>query len=96
MIAKVGFAKAAEALTADGWLAVLGNVPVGLSEGLLEPFKEIYLRHTGAWLIEAFDVEPGAAAVVIELFEADPQTALGLPWALRVSAPVNCADDEKQ
>jgi hypothetical protein len=49
MIAKVGFAKAAEALTADGWLAVLGNVPVGLSEGLLEPFKEIYLRHAGAW-----------------------------------------------
>ena len=49
MIAKVGFAKAAQALTADGWLAVLGNVPVGLSEGLLEPFKEIYLRHTGAW-----------------------------------------------
>jgi hypothetical protein len=24
-------------------------VPVGLSEELLEPFKEIYLRHTGAW-----------------------------------------------
>jgi SAM-dependent methyltransferase len=45
---EIRFAKAAEVLTSDGWLA-FGNVPVGLPEGLLEPFKEIYLRHTGAW-----------------------------------------------
>jgi SAM-dependent methyltransferase len=46
---EIRFAKAAEILTSYGWLAVFGNVPVGLTEGLLEPFKEIYLRHTGAW-----------------------------------------------
>jgi SAM-dependent methyltransferase len=46
---EIRFAKAAEFLTSDGCLAVFGNVPVGLSEGLLEPFKEIYLRYTGAW-----------------------------------------------
>jgi SAM-dependent methyltransferase len=45
---EIRFAKAAEVLTSDGCLAVFGNVPVGLSEGLLEPFKEIYFRHTGS------------------------------------------------
>ena len=46
---EIRFAKAAEVLTPDGCLAVFGNVPVGLPEGLLESFKEIYLRETGAW-----------------------------------------------
>jgi SAM-dependent methyltransferase len=46
---EVRFAKAAEALSSDGSLAVFGHVPVGLPALLLEEFKQIYLHHTGAW-----------------------------------------------
>jgi ubiquinone/menaquinone biosynthesis C-methylase UbiE len=47
--AEVRFAKAAEALSPDGSLAVFGNVPVGLPAPLLAQFKEIYLRQIGKW-----------------------------------------------
>jgi SAM-dependent methyltransferase len=43
------FVKAANVLTCNGCLAVFGHVPVGLPIRLLEPFKEISLRHTGTW-----------------------------------------------
>jgi len=43
------FAKAAETLSADGFLAVFGHVPVGLPAPLVEELKPIYLRHTGVW-----------------------------------------------
>jgi SAM-dependent methyltransferase len=43
------FAKAAEALSADGSLAVFGHVPVGLPAPLLDRFKKIYLRQTNRW-----------------------------------------------
>ena len=46
---EVRFAKAAELLSSEGSLAVFGHVPVGLPAGLLEEFKQISLRHTGAW-----------------------------------------------
>ncbi len=46
---EVRFAKAAEALSRDGSLAVFGHVPVGLPAPLLERFKEIYLRRTNTW-----------------------------------------------
>jgi SAM-dependent methyltransferase len=45
----VRFAKAAEALSPEGSLAVFGHVPVGLPAALLPQFKEIYLRQTGQW-----------------------------------------------
>ncbi|HKU95856.1 MAG TPA: class I SAM-dependent methyltransferase [Vineibacter sp.] len=47
--ADVQFTKAAEALTADGTLAVFGHVPVGLPAPLLEDFKRIYLDRAGVW-----------------------------------------------
>jgi ubiquinone/menaquinone biosynthesis C-methylase UbiE len=47
--AEVRFAKAAEALSPEGSLAIFGHVPVGLAALLLTQFKEIYLRHTGQW-----------------------------------------------
>ncbi len=47
--AEMRFAKAAEALSPDGSLAIFGHVPVGLPAPLLARFKEIYLRHTGKW-----------------------------------------------
>ena len=43
------FAKAAQALSPEGSLAVFGHVPVGLPASLLTPFKKIYLRQTGKW-----------------------------------------------
>ncbi|MGJ5207812.1 class I SAM-dependent methyltransferase [Bradyrhizobium sp. HKCCYLR20261] len=43
------FAKAAEALSRNGSLAVFGHVPVGLPALLTEQFREISLRHTGTW-----------------------------------------------
>jgi SAM-dependent methyltransferase len=46
---EVRFVKAAEVLPSDGTLAVFGHVPVGLPTSLLEAFKQITLRHTGAW-----------------------------------------------
>jgi SAM-dependent methyltransferase len=46
---EVRFVKAAQALSADGSLAVFGHVPVGLPAALIAQFKEIYLRHTGRW-----------------------------------------------
>ena len=46
---EVRFVKAAELLSSGGSLAVFGHVPVGLPAGLLEEFKLISLRHTGAW-----------------------------------------------
>ncbi|UWU29156.1 class I SAM-dependent methyltransferase [Rhizobium sp. WSM1274] len=46
---EVRFAKAAEVLSPDGSLAVFGHVPVGLPTSLVEQFKGIFLRHTGAW-----------------------------------------------
>jgi ubiquinone/menaquinone biosynthesis C-methylase UbiE len=46
---EVRFAKAAEALSRDGSLAVFGHVPVGLPPPLLDQFKEIYLRQIGKW-----------------------------------------------
>jgi len=46
---EVRFAKAAEVLSPNGSLAVFGHVPVGLPTSLLEQFKGIFLRHTGAW-----------------------------------------------
>jgi hypothetical protein len=36
-------------LSPRGSLAVFGHVPVGLPPPLLQPFKQIYLRHTGRW-----------------------------------------------
>ena len=42
------FAKAAQVLSPGGSLAVFGNVPVGLPAALLEDFRQIYLRRTGA------------------------------------------------
>jgi SAM-dependent methyltransferase len=41
----VGFAKAAQALRREGVLAVFGNVPVGLPEGLRSDIEKIYARH---------------------------------------------------
>ena len=46
---EVRFVKAAEVLSSDGSLAVFGHVPVGLPASLLEQFKQISLRLTGAW-----------------------------------------------
>jgi SAM-dependent methyltransferase len=46
---EVRFAKAAEALSRDGSLAVFGHVPVRLPDPLLARFEEIYLRRTGKW-----------------------------------------------
>jgi SAM-dependent methyltransferase len=46
---EVRFVKAAELLSPQGSLAVFGHVPVGLPASLLEQFKQISLRHTGAW-----------------------------------------------
>ena len=46
---EIRFAKASEALSPDGYLAVFGNVPVGLPAPLLDAFRETYLRYTGAW-----------------------------------------------
>jgi SAM-dependent methyltransferase len=46
---QVRFAKAAEILSPDGTLAVFGHVPVKLPDSLGEQFKQIYLRHMGAW-----------------------------------------------
>ncbi len=46
---EVRFAKAAEALSRNGSLAVFGHVPVGLPAPLLDRFKEIYLRRIGRW-----------------------------------------------
>jgi SAM-dependent methyltransferase len=46
---KVRFAKAAEALSPDGSLAIFGHVPVGLPAPLLEDLKQIYLSQTGFW-----------------------------------------------
>jgi SAM-dependent methyltransferase len=43
------FAKAAQVLAPGGALAVFGNVPVGLPASLLEDYRQIYLRHAGAW-----------------------------------------------
>ena len=43
------FAKAAQVVSPGGSLAVFGNVPVGLPAALLEDFRQIYLRRTGAW-----------------------------------------------
>ena len=43
------FAKAAEALSPHGSLAVFGHVPVGLPTELLAQFQDIYLRRTGNW-----------------------------------------------
>ena len=45
---EVRLVKAAELLSSGGSLAVFGHVPVGLPAGLLEEFKQISLRHTGA------------------------------------------------
>jgi SAM-dependent methyltransferase len=39
------FAKAAESLTADGWLAVFGNCPVRYPAWFLEATRPLYLRH---------------------------------------------------
>jgi SAM-dependent methyltransferase len=41
------FRKAAKVLSFNGSLAVFGHVPVGVPPGLLEQFKEIYLRYAG-------------------------------------------------
>jgi SAM-dependent methyltransferase len=41
----VSFAKASRALRRDGVLAVFGNVPVGLPEGLQSDIRAIYARH---------------------------------------------------
>jgi SAM-dependent methyltransferase len=46
---EVRFAKAAEALSPDGSLAVFGQAPVQLPASVLAQFKEIYLRQTGRW-----------------------------------------------
>jgi SAM-dependent methyltransferase len=46
---EIRFAKAAEALSPDGSLAVFGHVPVGLPAPVLAQFKDIYLRRTGKW-----------------------------------------------
>ena len=46
---KLRFAKAAEALSPSGSLAIFGHVPVGLPAPLLEDFEQIYLRQTGVW-----------------------------------------------
>lgn len=46
---EVRFAKAAEVLSPNGSLAVFGHVPVGLPTSLVEQFKGIFLRRTGAW-----------------------------------------------
>ena len=47
---EIRFAKAARALRPDGYLAVFGNVPVGMSdEGLHQDFRRIYLDHIGVW-----------------------------------------------
>jgi SAM-dependent methyltransferase len=46
---EIRFAKAAEALSPDGSLAVFGHVPVGLPASLVPLFREIYLRQTGKW-----------------------------------------------
>lgn len=46
---EVRFVKAAQLLSTNGTLAVFGHVPGGLPSHLLEPFKEIWLRHTGSW-----------------------------------------------
>ena len=43
------FAKAAEALSPGGSLAVFGHVPVGLPEAILTRFRDIYLRRAGRW-----------------------------------------------
>jgi SAM-dependent methyltransferase len=43
------FAKAAEALSPNGSLAVFGHVPVGLRAELLAQFEDIYRRRTGTW-----------------------------------------------
>jgi SAM-dependent methyltransferase len=43
------FAKAAEALSQNGSLAVFGHVPVGLRAELLAQFEDIYRRRTGKW-----------------------------------------------
>jgi SAM-dependent methyltransferase len=42
-------AKAAQILSRGGSLAVFANVPVGMPPALLEDFRQIYLRRTGAW-----------------------------------------------
>ena len=46
---EVRFARAAEALSEGGVLAVFGHVPVGLPEPLLEGFKQAHLRSDVPW-----------------------------------------------
>ncbi len=46
---EVRFVKAAQVLAPGGSLAVFGHVPVGLPAALLEPIRQLYLRHTGYW-----------------------------------------------
>jgi hypothetical protein len=49
MSPEMRFAKAAEALSPRGSLAIFGHVPVGLPDSLLTQFKDVYLRQTGKW-----------------------------------------------
>lgn len=46
---ELGFAKAADLLARDGTLAVFGHVPGALPDPLLSAFRDLYLRHVGAW-----------------------------------------------
>jgi SAM-dependent methyltransferase len=47
------FSKSAEALVAGGWLAVFGNVPVGMSPSLVEGIKAAYRAHVPAYVGQA-------------------------------------------
>jgi SAM-dependent methyltransferase len=50
---EVAVAKSADALASGGWLAVFGNVPVGLPLSLFESIKAAYRAHVPAYVGQA-------------------------------------------
>jgi hypothetical protein len=80
------FAKAAQVLSPGGSLAVFGNVPVGLPAALLEDFRQIYLRQTGAWGLQPEAWYLPAGPIKAEFEQAGlfaPVTHKTYPWKWR-------------